>query len=210
MAKALTTRERLVAAGFALVHARSANDVSVDDICRRARVNKGSFYHCFKSKTELLLAILEAQEQEYFAEIIAPAFGDDAPPLVKIERLFQLFAEHQQRVKTRQGRALGCLFGNLALELASTDRQVRDRVRAGLQLLADAIEQTLRVAMERGDLPVGDAEARDGTRPAAGTLRSIASRCIVQRDAAGFDGARSNCITMSRCVDPSGRIVISV
>ena len=155
--KARTTKERLVTAGFALIHARSYTDVSVDDICRRAQVNKGSFYHCFKSKTDLALAILEAQEQEYFVEIMAPAFGDDAPPLEKIARLFTLFSEHQQRVKTRQGRALGCLFGNLALELASTDPRVRDRVRAGLDLLAGAVEQTLLAAMEKGDLPQGNA-----------------------------------------------------
>jgi TetR/AcrR family transcriptional repressor of nem operon len=157
MAKSLTSRERLVAAGLSLIHARSYTDVSVDDICRQAKVNKGSFYHCFKSKTDLALAILDAQEQDYLGAIMGPAFMNDAPPLEKIGKLFALFAKYQQDVKTREGRALGCLFGNLALELSSTDERVRDRVRAGMTLLVGAVEQTLLLAMERGDLPRGDA-----------------------------------------------------
>ena len=157
MPKTLSTREKLVSAGLALIHARSYADVSVDDICRKARVNKGSFYHCFKSKTDLALDILDAQEADYRTAIIGPAFMNEAPPLEKIRRLFALFSEYQQGVKTKQGRALGCLFGNFALELSSTDKRVRERVQAGLKLLVSAVESALRAAMERGELPPGDA-----------------------------------------------------
>jgi TetR/AcrR family transcriptional repressor of nem operon len=157
MRKPTETRERLVTAGLKLIHARSYSAVSVDDICRQARVHKGSFYHCFKSKTDLALAILDAQEAIYLDEIIGPAFHNDLPPLDKVARVFELFATYQGRVKTRQGCALGCLFGNLALELSTTDKRVRERVKVGLGHLASAFEEALKQAMERGDLPAADA-----------------------------------------------------
>jgi TetR/AcrR family transcriptional repressor of nem operon len=156
MGQPLTTRERLISTGLDLIFARSYGSVSVDDICRKAKVNKGSFYHCFKSKTDLAIAILDAQEAIYLEEILKPAFGGTGPPLEKIADAFRQFAGFQRRVKSRQGRALGCLFGNLALELGTTDRRVRDRVKVGLGHLAAAFERALREAMDRGDIPKGD------------------------------------------------------
>ena len=155
--KKTATRDRLIRAGLELVHARSYAAVSVDDICRRARVNKGSFYHCFPAKADLAIAILNEQQEIYRAEIMGPAFDNALPPLEKIACAFSLMASFQKRVKAKRGKTLGCLFGNLALEMSSSDRRVRDCVRAGLARLEAAFERALRDAMVRGDLPEGDA-----------------------------------------------------
>jgi TetR/AcrR family transcriptional repressor of nem operon len=37
----------------------SYGSVSVDDICTKAGVNKGSFYYAFKSKSDLAVAAFE-------------------------------------------------------------------------------------------------------------------------------------------------------
>ena len=38
------------------------NKASVDDICAQAGISKGAFYHHFKSKQELFLALLAAND----------------------------------------------------------------------------------------------------------------------------------------------------
>ena len=53
------TRERLVTITRDLVHGSTYADVSVEDVCKAAGVNKGSLYHFFPSKHALGLAVLE-------------------------------------------------------------------------------------------------------------------------------------------------------
>ena len=53
------TRDRILTTARCLFHARGYNDVGVNDICAEARVVKGSFYHFFPTKEDLLHAVLE-------------------------------------------------------------------------------------------------------------------------------------------------------
>jgi TetR/AcrR family transcriptional repressor of nem operon len=53
------SRQKFINAAIALVREQGYAGTSVDDICARAGVGKGSFFHHFKSKEELLLASIE-------------------------------------------------------------------------------------------------------------------------------------------------------
>jgi len=55
MKKTCETKEKLLQVGFDLIWDSSYGSVSVDDICRRAGINKGSFYHFFPSKADLVV-----------------------------------------------------------------------------------------------------------------------------------------------------------
>ena len=39
--------------------------VSVQDICQHAGVNKGSFYYFFPAKRDLVLAVIDAYEEQH-------------------------------------------------------------------------------------------------------------------------------------------------
>src|SRR5579871_5978493 len=97
-----------------LIHARSYGAVSVDDLCKHAGVHKGSFYHFFPSKRDLMLAALEVQWQQAREQVLEPAFAPDVAPLQRIVRFFSLIASH---FGDAAGTAciLGCPFGNLAV-----------------------------------------------------------------------------------------------
>src|SRR5437667_255431 len=60
MARVTDTKERLLEATLELIWEESLGAASVDAICEKAEVRKGSFYHFFKSKEELVAAALEA------------------------------------------------------------------------------------------------------------------------------------------------------
>src|SRR5438270_639569 len=57
------TRQKLLKTALDLIWEHSYGFVSVDDICKRAGVLKGSFYHFFHSKSDLAVAAYE----EYWA-----------------------------------------------------------------------------------------------------------------------------------------------
>lgn len=54
------TRTKIMEAAIKLFSNRGYNAASVDDICAEAGISKGAFYHHFKSKQELFLALLES------------------------------------------------------------------------------------------------------------------------------------------------------
>ena len=59
MTESIDTRQRLLDAAGELIHASSYREVGVQQICDRAGVRKGSFYHFFPSKRDLALASLD-------------------------------------------------------------------------------------------------------------------------------------------------------
>jgi AcrR family transcriptional regulator len=53
------TRAKIMEAAIKLFSTRGYNKASVDDICESAGISKGAFYHHFKSKQSLFLALLD-------------------------------------------------------------------------------------------------------------------------------------------------------
>lgn len=51
------------------------------------------------------------------------------------------------------GHVVGCRFGNIAVELATRDNVVRERVANTLSLIASMFETVISRAMNRGELP---------------------------------------------------------
>ena len=76
-----TAKEKLLKAAFSLMVSRGYPATTVDEICSEAGVSKGSFYHSFKTKEELGLAVLD----DYFASAVATmsrgAFATEANPV---------------------------------------------------------------------------------------------------------------------------------
>jgi TetR/AcrR family transcriptional regulator, transcriptional repressor for nem operon len=64
MGKSSDTKEKLLQVAFDLIWNQSYGSVSVDQICERARLNKGSFYHFFPSKSDLAVEAYEEHWRE--------------------------------------------------------------------------------------------------------------------------------------------------
>ena len=59
MGRTSDARERLLASGLELIYDKGYNAVGVSEVCAKAGVNKGSFYHFYPSKQQLGLAIVD-------------------------------------------------------------------------------------------------------------------------------------------------------
>ena len=74
------TKEKLLTTALELIWENSYGSISVDDICSRAGVNKGSFYYAFKSKSDLAAAAFEDHWNKKRA-LMDGLFSPQTPPL---------------------------------------------------------------------------------------------------------------------------------
>ncbi len=125
MGRCSDARGRLLREGGRLIHARGYEAVSVADICQAAGLQKGSFYHFFPSKRDLVLAVLDeiaAHERTAWQDVLArPRDEQLAFFLRRIETTLTEGAEEAGCVR-------GCPVGNLAMELSTRDPEVRARI----------------------------------------------------------------------------------
>lgn len=153
MARSFDTRGRLVAAAVDLIHSRSYGAVGVQEICSAAGVRKGSFYHFFPSKRDLMLAALDELWAQLRERVFDPAFAEDIEPLDRIVRFFERSAALQREYFERTGHVLGCPLGNLALEMSTQDTFLRERVDALFRAAERRIAGSLKAASADGSLP---------------------------------------------------------
>ena len=86
MGRVSNAKEQLMRAVAELIWTGSYGSTTVDHICEKADVRKGSFYHFFDSKAELAKAAIEAEwekEREQWDRMFSPS----VPPLERFRRL---------------------------------------------------------------------------------------------------------------------------
>jgi TetR/AcrR family transcriptional regulator, transcriptional repressor for nem operon len=142
-------RRRLLAAGRDLVHARGFAASGVKDITEAAGVPKGSFYAYFPSKEAFAAAMLE----DYWAEIEArllPMLDADGPAGERIARFFHALADKHEAGDF----LLGCLVGNMSLELGGSSEPVRAELVRILERWDAALTACVRSGQQgSGDIP---------------------------------------------------------
>ncbi len=149
MGRASTARDRLVQAAHDLIGDRGYTSVGVAEICRRAEVQKGSFYHFFASKQALTLAVVDAhwaeQRQTWRVLLSGPP-----PALSRLQRLLLAQTQAQRESQALSGTVQGCLLANLALELSTQDQAVTTRLAEVFDEQIELVLSTLEQAVEEG------------------------------------------------------------
>ncbi|PJJ73426.1 TetR/AcrR family transcriptional repressor of nem operon [Diaminobutyricimonas aerilata] len=158
--------DRILAAGTKLFGQRAYASIGVAEIAAEAGVPKGSFYYFFPSKQALALAVVDAHWEQQRAEWLRILTA--AEPLT--ERLRGLFAstvEVQRQAVAGTGAVVGCLFGNLALEVSAQDDPVRARLQQIFEEQIDIVEEAIRPEHAAG-------------RSGFGTAREAAKAIVAQ------------------------------
>jgi TetR/AcrR family transcriptional repressor of nem operon len=132
-------RRRLLDAGLDRVYARGFAASGVKDITDAAGVPKGSFYAYFPSKEAFSAAILEHYWSDIEARLL-PILTGDGPAQQRITRFFHALAdEHEAR-----DFLLGCLIGNLSLELGGSSEPARAELVRILDRWGEALTACVR------------------------------------------------------------------
>lgn len=145
------TRQRIIEVARRLFHARGYADVGVQDICRRARVAKGSFYHFFESKQELLDEVVRRNGQDRLEPLSAlnrtPYNGRD-----RLIRHLQSVLDDARAQREGDGAVLGCPIGTLGCEVALTQPGARQASAECLQRWQAELRQAIREGVGDGSI----------------------------------------------------------
>ncbi len=102
----------------------SYGSVSVEDICTKAGVNKGSFYYAFKSKSDLAVAAFE-RHWEIKRPLMDRVFSAQIPPLERLDKYCEAIIADQKEKYDSFGKMLGCPFCSIGCELSTQDENIR-------------------------------------------------------------------------------------
>ena len=120
------TKSRLLQTAMELIWESSYGSVSVDDICNKAEVNKGSFYYAYKSKSDLAVAAFE-RHWENKQQLLQTHFDRSIPSLERLELYCNRVVTDQLEKYRAFGKMLGCPFCSIGSELSTQDEKIRKK-----------------------------------------------------------------------------------
>ena len=119
-----STRQTLIDAAHSLIWPNSYAHVSVEDICRAAGVQKGSFYHFFPTKIDLALAAMQNHWDETRPTV--EALFDNNPTPQALLRAMSDHVIHKLRSSLEaSGKVCGCPYATLSAEMNSNNEALR-------------------------------------------------------------------------------------
>ena len=109
------TRELIVATADTLFYQQGFEHTSFADIASAVGISRGNFYHHFKSKDEILSAVIGKRLADRM--IMMERFeAEVADPLGRIERFIDILLVNAKKIRRH-----GCPIGTLTSELAKLD-----------------------------------------------------------------------------------------
>jgi len=176
------TRSRLVLTAMQLFWEKGYNSTSIADVLQTAKVNSGSLYYFFPSKTDLLAAVLDLYHEGIGPMLLEPAWAGVEDP---IERIFALLARYRKSLADTDC-FYGCPIGSLALELHEPDPAVRERLARNFDAWIEAVAACLLQAKSR--LPA-DQNLRELAQFVLTTMEGGVMQARTFRDIDYFDAA---------------------
>src|SRR6266404_4778137 len=142
MGRVSDAREKLMEAVLELIHTGSYGSTTIDHICEKAGVKKGSFYYFFDSKSDLAIAAVEAKFQEE-RKLSDAIFSPTIPPLERIQGMCQYLLERQTELRRKHGRVLGCPLHSIGSEVSTEEPKLCAKIQNDLSVLIEMEEGTM-------------------------------------------------------------------
>ncbi|MCY0094552.1 TetR/AcrR family transcriptional regulator [Hoeflea sp. J2-29] len=139
-----SARDKLLAAGFAVIRSKGYSGTSVDELCAAAGVTKGAFFHHFKSKEALGVAAAEYWS-EFTSELFAAApYHDHADPLDRVLG----YIDFRRQLLAGELPDYTCLVGTMVQETYLTAPAIRDACHASIAGHAHTLAPDIQAAMD--------------------------------------------------------------
>ncbi len=137
--KGSANRQRIVHAADHLFYSHGYNQTSFSDISDETGIPRGNFYYYFKTKEDILGAVVEVRVND-FKKTLQQCEEDSSDPLTRLLLLAQLPLQREEEVIK-----YGCPIGSLSLELKKEQSTEISPIplTAVFDLLKDWIEEQL-------------------------------------------------------------------
>jgi len=139
------SRQKLLDAAISLVREKGYAATSVDQVCERAGVTKGAFFHYFKSKDALALA-----SAKYWSELSNAGFAS-APYQAHGDPLDRVlgYLEFRKAMLVRELREITCFAGTMVQEVYASHPDLARACEASIDSTAAVIEKDIEAAMKQ-------------------------------------------------------------
>ncbi|RXK12466.1 hypothetical protein CP965_07730 [Halarcobacter mediterraneus] len=144
----MSSKERLLKVTFDEVYENGYYATSVDKILKKAKLNKGSMYHFFKSKKELMLAVIDAHIFEYIDKKYSEILKTDKN---YIDEMFKVLYN-----KETFNFTFGCRLNTLVQELSHHDKDFKEALEKVYFHFEKVLEQVLQKASDNNEIEYSD------------------------------------------------------
>lgn len=138
-------RQKLLGAALSVIRAKGYTATTIDELCAKAGVAKGSFFHHFKDKEALAIAAAD-----YWSELTG-AFFEAAPYHKHADPLDRVLGYIDFRKAILQGSLpeFTCLVGTMVQEVYDSYPPIRAACEASISGHAAKVETDIEAAMKR-------------------------------------------------------------
>lgn len=139
-----SVKQQVIDAGLAELHARGYSACSIEDITNAAGVPKGSFYNHFASKEAFAVEAV----RRYFEISGWPPLFEATSAVARLRAGFgALYDAAREREYSR-----GCMWGNLANEIADHSVAIRGELAEGLDGWSVIVTELVAQAQHTGEI----------------------------------------------------------
>lgn len=151
MPRQVDSRKKLLETASGLMWRGSYAATSVDQICEACGIKKGSFYHHFESKEQLMIEALE-QSWSCYRKLLDEAFTPLVTPLERVKNYMRFERERQCQSQKSESCVYGCPLFSLGAEIGTREPVLRAKVEEILSRTVKYIESALREGHALGEL----------------------------------------------------------
>ena len=159
MGRVSDAKQRLMDAVGELIWLGSYGSTTIDDICEKAGVKKGSFYHFFNGKAELAETAL-AEDWERRRVELDSVFSPTIPPLERLRKYCALMFRFQSEIKAKCGCVLGCPLFSLGSEVTTQEDKLKQKIGEIFDYKIKYFESAIRDAAADGLIVAPDPAAK--------------------------------------------------
>ena len=185
-------RQHIIELAADVVYRQGFKGTSVENVLEIAGVGKGNFYHYFRSKDELGVAIINEIEKWFAGPPGDEMFAAGKSPETRLRD----YIAHVTAARHRDNR--GDPLGNLAAELGDVEPFAKP-LRRAVNALLDRFEALVsEYALERA----ASVDARAVARELAAQIHGLSTLYKVDREDAAFDRGLERCEDILRDAVP--------
>lgn len=140
----MTSKEKLLSVAFEEIYQNGYHATSVDKILKKAQMNKGSMYHFFKSKKELILAIIDIHIDEYIRNKYGVILEENENMIESIMKVL--------KNKPSFNFIHGCRLNNLVHELSNQDEDFKKAIEKSYFQFEAIFQEALDRAVKNGEI----------------------------------------------------------
>ncbi|MDP1680686.1 MAG: TetR/AcrR family transcriptional regulator [Burkholderiales bacterium] len=163
-----TVRREIVEAANRLFYHRGYNQTSFTDIAEAAGIPRGNFYYYFRSKDDILGAVIDARIERIRA-MLAEWDAAEPDPRLRLKRFAQMI-----RGSEKDLLRYGCPMGSLNIELGKAQPALKARAKKMFDLFIDWLARQLAA--------LGQADASRLALQAMGRVQGVAVMTQVYGD----------------------------